>query len=930
MRLSIRSVLSLAAVSACALAQPSAAQQRVPRAAAPVAASLVRGPSVEGITQYTLGNGLRVLLFPDASRPQITVNITYQVGSRHEGYGETGMAHLLEHMLFKGSPRHPDPKAELSDHGASANGTTWLDRTNYYEIFPATDANLDWALDLEADRMINSFVAKKALETEFSVVRNEFESGENSPFRILLERTISTAFLWHNYGNSTIGARSDIESVPIERLQAFYRKYYQPDNALLVVAGKFDATKTLALISRKFGRIPKPVRTGSNTLFPTYTQEPTQDGERSVTLRRVGDTKNVMTVWHVPSGTHPDYAAVDVLAEVLGDDPSGRLYKAMVETKLATSVGAFAFQLREPGVLAAFAELRKDDDLDAARVAMERAVARVADSGFGAEEVERAKATLLKNIELNLTNSDQIGVELSEWEAQGDWRMLFLHRDRLKTVSPEAVSKAAKAYLVPSNSTVGLFLPTEKPVRAEIPAPPDVAALVKDYKGNPALAAGEAFEATPANIEARTNRSTLKGGLKLALLQKKTRGEAVNATLVLRFGTLDAMKGQRAVAPLAAEMLMRGTATRTRQQVKDELDRLKARVSLGGSLGTARVSISTTRPNLPEVMKLVAEILTTPAFPQAEFAQLVTENATALEGQQSEPTILASVAFQRLLSPYADDDPRASPTLQQSISDIKAVTLEQVKSFHATFYGADHAQLAVVGDFESAEITALAQQLFGNWKSPSPYARIPQIYKASTAQDIKIETPDKANALFLAGITMPLREDDADYGNLVLADYMLGGGFLNSRLATRIREKDGLSYGVGSRLQASATDSTGALIAYAIYAPQNVTKLEAAFREEIDRALTAGFSADEIAKAKQGLLQQRQVERTGDGGLASALADDLFRGTTYLENGKLDDAIASATPEIVGRAMKKFVDPSRFVVVKAGDFAKTPVTAPQP
>jgi zinc protease len=914
-----------AALFLVAAAAPASAQRT---AAAP--AKPVQGPTVEGITQYTLANGLRVLLFPDPSRPQTTVNITYLVGSRHEGYGETGMAHLLEHMLFKGTPRHRNIKQELSDHGARANGTTWLDRTNYFQTFPATEENLAWALDLEADRMVNSFVAKKDLETEFSVVRNEFESGENSPFRVLLERTVSTAYLWHNYGNSTIGARSDIENVPIERLQAFYRKYYQPDNAMLVIAGKFDPTKALALVQRFFGPIPRPKRTGATTLFPTYTAEPTQDGERSVTLRRVGDTKNVMAVWHVPAGAHPDYAAVEVLTQVLGDEPSGRLYKALVEPKLATSTGAFAFQLREPGMLAAFAELRKEDDLEAARSAMLAAVARVADSGVTADEVERAKGQLLKNIELRLTNSDQVGIELSEWEAVGDWRMLFVHRDRVRTVTAADVSKAAKAYLVPSNSTVGVFIPTDAPVRAEIPPAPDVAAIVKDYKGNAALAAGEVFEATPANIAARTETTRLPGGLQLALLPKKTRGEAVTASLTLRFGALNDFRGQRAVSSLTAEMLDRGTTRLTRQQIKDEFDRLKARVTIGGSLGSVRVSVTTTRPNLAETMKLVAEVLRSPSFPESEFTQLKQEQVTSLEGQQSEPTSRASFAFQRLLSPYPDDDPRAAPTLEQSIDEIKAVTLAQVQAFHRRFYGADHAQLAVVGDFDAAEIRGLADELFGRWKSSVPFARIPQVYKASTAQDVKIETPDKTNAIFLAGQTLPLREDDPDYGNLMLADYLLGGGFLNSRLATRIREKEGLSYGVGSRIQASPSDSVGAFIAFAIYAPQNLAKLEAAFREEMARAVSQGFTPEEVTKAKQGLMQQRQVERASDQGIAGALADLLFRGKSYAEQAKVDAAIAAASPETVGRALRKFVDPDRLVIVKAGDFAKPAPAPPQP
>src|SRR5687768_7161488 len=232
--------------------------------------------TVEGISEHLLPNGLRVLLFPDASKPTITVNITYLVGSRHEGYGETGMAHLLEHLVFKGSKGHPNIPQELTDHGSRPNGTTWYDRTNYFETVPATDANLDWALDLEADRMVNSFIAKKDLESEFSVVRNEFEMGENDPFSVTSDRLMDAAYRWHGYGRSTIGNKADIENVPIERLQAFYRKYYQPDNAVLVVAGKFDPAKTLALIEKKFGSIPKPERSieRGNLLHATYTHEP--------------------------------------------------------------------------------------------------------------------------------------------------------------------------------------------------------------------------------------------------------------------------------------------------------------------------------------------------------------------------------------------------------------------------------------------------------------------------------------------------------------------------------------------------------------------------------------------------------------------------------------------------------------------------------
>ncbi len=323
---------------------------------------VTQGASVEGITEYELENGLRVLLFPDASKQTTTVNVTYLVGSRNEDYGETGMAHLLEHLMFKGTPTYPKLTDDMAQRFSAMNGTTYYDRTNYYETFPASPETLEWALRMEADRMVNSRIAKSDLDSEMSVVRNEFEIGENRPTSVLFERMMSTAYLWHNYGKTPIGARSDIENVPIERLQAFYRDHYQPDNAVLLVAGKFDPEPTLALIAETFGKIPRPAR----ALEPTYTAEPTQDGERLVTLRRVGDVQVAGAVYHVPAATHPDYPAISILSGVLGDTPSGRLYKALVEPGLASSIAAWDMALREAGTMVFLAEVPLDHDLDTA------------------------------------------------------------------------------------------------------------------------------------------------------------------------------------------------------------------------------------------------------------------------------------------------------------------------------------------------------------------------------------------------------------------------------------------------------------------------------------------------------------------------------------------------------------------------------------
>lgn len=876
-----------------------------------------RVTSVEGITEYRLDNGLRVLLFPDPSKPTITVNITYLVGSLHESYGETGMAHLLEHLVFKGTPRHPNIPQELTEHGARPNGTTWFDRTNYFETFRATDKNLDWALDLEADRMINSFIAKKDLDSEMTVVRNEFERGENNPVRILMQRTLASAFLWHNYGKSTIGARSDIENVSIDRLKAFYRKYYQPDNAVLLVAGKFDPASTLALIAKKFGPIPRPAR----RLQKPYTSEPTQDGERAVTLRRVGDVKMLMAAYHIPAGSHPDFSALDLLTHILSDTPSGRLHKALVESRKASRVYGYNFQLHDPGVVLLGAEVRQEDSLDEARQAYLSTVEDIRREPPKTEEVERARTQLLKNIDLALNDVNRVGLSLSEWVAMGDWRLFFLHRDRIRKVTPEDVHRVASTYLKSSNRTLGQFIPTEDPDRAEIPHRPDVAAMLKDYKGDAAVAAGEAFDPSPGNIESRVQRMTIGSNLKLALLPKKTRGSTVVANIRLHFGNEKSLMHKNTIAGLTGSMLMRGTAERTRQEIQDALDRLKATGGVSGGATRASASMETVKENLPEVLRLIGEVLRQASFPEGEFNTLKEERLAAIEQQRSDPRAIAVSTFARHGNTYPKGHVHYSSTFDERIAAIKSATLEEVKGFHRDFYGASNGEVAISGDFEIDSIVEVLKEIFPDWNSPGAYTRVENPYQEIAPANRAVETPDKANAFFIAGMPLAVSDSHPDYPALVLGNYMLGGGFLNSRLAVRIRQKEGLSYGVRAYLQASAKDKHGSFSTWAIAAPQNIEKVESAFREEVERALEDGFTPEEIAAAKSGYLQSRQMSRSQDNRLAGTMASRLFQGRTLVWDEDFERKIDALSGDRIVSALRRHLDLDKMTIVKAGDFA---------
>ncbi len=874
---------------------------------------VTKGASVEGITEYQLKNGLRVLLFPDQSKATITVNITYLVGSRHEGYGETGMAHLLEHLVFKGTPDHPDIPQELTEHGARPNGTTWYDRTNYFETFSATEENLRWALDLESDRMINSFIAKKDLDSEMTVVRNEFESGENYPAGILMERVLSTAYLWHNYGQSTIGARSDLENVPIERLQAFYRKYYQPDNAVLVVAGKIDQEQTLALVDEYFSDIASPDR----KLFPTYTKEPTQDGERQVTLRRSGDVQVVSCMYHTPPGAHPDYAPTAVIAELLTSEPSGRLYKALVEGKKASYQWGFSPALKEGGFIYMSADVRKENSLDEAKEIMLSTLDDLAANPPTPEEVDRAKKRILKNWELAYNNSDRVGMRMSEYIAQGDWRLFFLFRDAVESVTVEDVINAANTYFKPSNRTVGMFYPTEDPQRAEIPDAPNIEDLVKDYKGKEAVAEGEAFDPSPANIDSRTTRGAGKNGIEFAMLPKETRGDAVVASIRLRFGAEETLKGKGTIGNLTGSMLNKGTASLNSQEIQDELDRLKAQVRISNG----RATINTTRQNLPAVMALVADMFKNPSFDEGEFEKLIEEELSFMEENLSDPQSVANNAFSRAISPYEKGHYRYVQTLEEEIAAVKAVKLDDLKAYHKEFYGASDALVSVVGDFDEAEVKAIVLKEFDNWKSPSKYKRVERPYIKNKVDNINVETPDKANAMFFAGMNLKMKDDHPDYAAMVIGNYMLGGGFLNSRLATRIRRTDGLSYGVGSWFNASSYDESGMFGSYAIYAPENAEKLEKAFREEIEKVQKEGFTQEEVEAAVSGWVQSRSVSRSQDRSLAGKFNSYLPLDRTMEWDAAFEEKVQSLTPAQINAAMAKHLDLEKMVFVKAGDFA---------
>jgi len=530
-------------------------------------------------------------------------------------------------------------------------------------------------------------------------------------------------------------------------------------------------------------------------------------------------------------------------------------------------------------------------------------------------------------------------VRLSDWSAQGDWRLYFLDRDRIEQVTPEQVKAVAARYLTPSNRTIGLFTPTATPERTPIPATPEIAGMVEGYKGRDTATAGEQFDVAPASIEARVQRPAPIEGVKIALLPKKNHNEAVHLVLHLRYGDPESLKGMVEAAEFLPELMLRGTKQLSRQQIQDTLNRYRARLSTGGGgggggrrggggpgggPGQLALSIETQRGSLPAAIEVLRQVLREPTLPADEFETLKTERLARLEQARTDPMRLSAIRLQRLLANYAPTDIRYTPTIDEQIDRLKATRIDQVKTLYNDFLGAGQGELVVVGDFEPSEILPILARTLESWKAKKPYARIERAYQPDLrAERQAILTPDKANAVYVAGLTLPLRDDHPDYPALIMGNFILGGGGLSSRLADRLRQREGLCYSVASNFTADDLDTIARLQVFAICNPANASKVETGATEELAKLVREGVSPDELERARSGYLQQQQVMLTNDPALAGILAKYLHDGRTMKYMEDMDEHVRQLTPEAIAAALRKHIHPDRLSSVSAGDLKPT-------
>jgi zinc protease len=816
-------------------------------------------------------------------------------------------------MLFRGTPSFPDVKAVLQDHGAQFNATTWYDRTNYFETLTPNDENLEFALKLEADRMINSLILQEDLASEMTVVRNEFEMGENNPVHVLHDQVMSAAYRWHNYGKSTIGNRSDIERVPAIKLRKFYENYYQPDNAVLIIAGQFDRQKAIDLISLNFANIRKPER----ILETTYTEEPAQDGPREVILERVGDIASVGVAYHIPAASHEDHACVKTLIDALTDEPGGIIYKELVATGRCSELFGMTYALCEPGMAMCFLRPTQNDKALIIRDELQEILENRAHESLDEEHVSRIKSRQLKRFKLALANSKDVALKLSEAIACGDWRLFFWEKTQIEKVTLLDVIRVAKKYLAASNRTSGVFMPQKDSSRVVIHRVENLNKILEDLREDKSLKAGEAFIASAENIERLVSRNINNKNYKTALLSKKTRGELVNASLIMRYGHESILNSYKEELSILPALLWRGTNKYDYQGIRDRLDALMSTMDIGGHAGLITSSMRSERENIAGVGDLLAHIIQNASLKPDEFRIVKQREIDDCEEVKNDPQRLCFQELERLKAPWPKESIHYVASYEEKIADLKQLDHARIKEAYEKLVGCQNLTLAMVGDTNPAVVERLAQS-FGDASAKPSFERITRPFISNIAEEHSFDTPDKEMAIIACATNFMMRDDNPDYPALKLANYIFGEN-MNSRLMNRIREKEGISYGAGSWIEISRYEENASFNMYALSAPTSIDRAQRAMKEELDRFISDGILESELKNAQESIWLSFENLLASDSYVVSTLARDLEINRNFSWRENLFLSMKKLNVGTIKNTVQQWWQNARFSVVIAGD-----------
>jgi zinc protease len=969
------------------------------------------------IREYRLTNGMKLLLVENRVAPVATIMVLYKVGSRNEAVGYTGSTHLLEHMMFKGTPtfnkeRNTQIAATLQKIGAAFNATTWYDRTNYFETVPSD--KLELAIQLEADRMRNSLIADADRQSEMTVVRNELERGQNEPSEVLDEAVYAAAFREHPYHHPTIGWRADVEGVPTSRLKEFYDTFYHPNNATVILVGDFERGETLRLINEHFG-----VYQGSAEPIPeVYTEEPPQQGERRLVIRRAGELALVQVAFHTPGvlgqtnvlsnkelaerAANPpadnDIYPLVVLSVALSHGITSRLYQSLVETELTVEASSNADQHRDPGLFTVYATVRPGVEPKKVEETILDELRKVAEEGLTEAEVEKAKQQIIAQMAYSRDGTFNIAMQMSEAEAIADWRFYKGYEANISRVTTADTGRVARLYFTEDNRTVGHFIPKQPGggsssngdgkalmriadcgLRIEEKEPSvfsicnpqsairnrmsrrgvqffrepgddsvasEVAAVAEAVsqqsaeqevdeggsitpqekeqqpisprgdKSSDATEANTPASVASSNFASRVVRTELQTGAALLLLENRAT-PTISLRGSFRAGSYFEPRDKPGLAQITASLLERGTKRRTKLQLANDLESVGAQLIFAADPFAVTIGARALSKDLPLVISTIAEQLRAPAFPADELEKLKQQLIAVLQEQKSNTGYRARERFTQLI--FDETSPFYMPGVEKLIQSINSITVEDVNNFYTKFYGGRSLILSMSGDVRSADVQRQFEEAFGPFTGPESVDInvVDPSPQAETRREIVL-VKEKSSVDILLGSAAPLRRDSEDYYAALLANSALGESTLSSRLGLRVRDQEGLTYGINSRFRAPSL-AAGPWYVGVTVNPNNIEKAINSALNVLRDYVQNGVRADELADEKSAAIGSFKVGLATNAGLAQSMWNaEFYRlGMDYMD--RYPQIIQAVTVEEVNAAIRKYFRPDQLTVVIAGD-----------
>jgi len=880
-----------------------------------------------GIEEYKLtSNGLTVLLMEDHSAPVATFMVTYHVGSRNEAIGYTGSTHVLEHLMFKGSTEFNKEKGTpiwtlLQDVGAQINATTWMDRTNYFELLPSE--HLERAIRIEADRMRNAFIRDEDRQSEMTVVRNEFERGENDPFSVLDKNVWATAYQAHPYHHSTIGWKEDIENVPIERLKEFYDTFYWPNNSTVTVIGDFEVAEALKMVKEHFGKHSS----SPHEIPEMYTKEPKQEGPRRVVIKRSGQNAIVGIAYKTPEGSHEDTYPLQIMSGILGNGKSSRLYKSVVDKGLATSLFMWDFPFHDNGLFIAYAFLTPGTDPDEVEGIILAELDNLKQNGVTKEEVARAQAQIRANEAFSRDGSYSVAGQLNESIAMGDWTYYTTFVENIEKVTPEDVKRVANAYLDEDQSTTGVFIPEVKDQQSNAGSvgENDLGAKAVhqplNWRPENGLSVGGPLAAVPASggsgaaMADQIKTKEVVKGLTLMTMATPVK-DVVTITGSFLGGDEFSPASNGKIADITAAMLDQGTKKQDKFEISEKLESVGAELSFYSSQYHVGFDIRCLKNDVPLVIELLAEQLKEPVFNEEDLETTKKRYKGQLQRAKESTRGQAYREFMRTI--YPEGHPNYSFTVDEEIEMVENVTAADLKAFQKKNYGLGYMTVVAVGDIDEKALAKSLKKHFKGWnKSSLKLEKTDK--KANPGKKVvsNVTIQDKTSTDTYFGQAIGIDRDHEDYYPLFVGVYVLGGNF-SARLMQTVRDQQGLTYGIGSSVRGVDHGKDGYWYTWGTFGPSLLDQGKAATMEQVSKWAEEGISEEELSAKISTITGSYKVGLATTSGKAGQILTNAERGRPVEYLDKYPSLINALTLEQVNAAIKKYVDPSSLVTVTAG------------